>query len=166
MRLRSRTLLAFASTLLLAIGLGGCDDSPANPDRPAAPSGLAATAAGTSVTLTWNQVPDASSYAVHRAQGSGAFSAVATSLTATTFEDTGLEEQTEYRYVVRALRGGDQSEDSDEVVVQTESGGPKVATLTSVTQDRTLYADTTYVLSGYVKVANGATLTIEPGTVI
>lgn len=44
--------------------------------------------------------------------------------------------------------------------------GHKLAVLTSVTQDRTLYADTTYVLSGFVKVSNGATLTIQPGTKI
>jgi hypothetical protein len=30
--------------------------------------------------------------------------------------------------------------------------------------DRTLYSDTTYVISGFVHVANGATLTIQPGT--
>jgi hypothetical protein len=29
---------------------------------------------------------------------------------------------------------------------------------------RTLYADTTYVISGFIHVANGATLTIQPGT--
>ncbi|HEY9516885.1 MAG TPA: hypothetical protein VIQ74_14500 [Gemmatimonadaceae bacterium] len=40
-----------------------------------------------------------------------------------------------------------------------------VATLSgSIGTDRTLSADTTYTLSGFVKVANGATLTIEPGT--
>ncbi len=35
-----------------------------------------------------------------------------------------------------------------------------------ITQDRTLHADTVYTLRGFVKVANGATLTIEPGTTI
>lgn len=35
-----------------------------------------------------------------------------------------------------------------------------------ITADRTLYADTVYKLSGFIKVANGATLTIEPGTTI
>ena len=33
-----------------------------------------------------------------------------------------------------------------------------------VTASRTLYADTLYTLSGYVKVQNGATLTIQAGT--
>jgi hypothetical protein len=35
-----------------------------------------------------------------------------------------------------------------------------------ITADRTLYADTVYTLSGFIRVANGATLTIQPGTVI
>jgi hypothetical protein len=33
-----------------------------------------------------------------------------------------------------------------------------------ITSNRTFYADSTYVLSGFIKVANGATLTIQPGT--
>jgi hypothetical protein len=35
-----------------------------------------------------------------------------------------------------------------------------------ITQSRTLFADTTYTLQGYIKVTNGAVLTIEPGTTI
>jgi hypothetical protein len=45
--------------------------------------------------------------------------------------------------------------------------GPTEATINAdITTDRTLYADTVYTLSGFIRVANGATLTIEPGTVI
>jgi hypothetical protein len=44
---------------------------------------------------------------------------------------------------------------------------PKAATLSGdITSDRTLFADTLYTLSGFVKVQNGATLTIQPGTKI
>jgi hypothetical protein len=35
-----------------------------------------------------------------------------------------------------------------------------------ITVSRTLFKDTTYTLSGFIKVTNGATLTIQPGTVI
>jgi hypothetical protein len=35
-----------------------------------------------------------------------------------------------------------------------------------ITSSRTLFADTVYKLSGFIKVANGATLTIQPGTTI
>jgi len=45
--------------------------------------------------------------------------------------------------------------------------GPEEAVINAdITSDRTLYADTVYTISGFVHVANGATLTIEPGTVI
>jgi hypothetical protein len=41
------------------------------------------------------------------------------------------------------------------------------ATITGdITSNRTLFSDTTYTISGFVHVANGATLTIEPGTTI
>jgi hypothetical protein len=36
----------------------------------------------------------------------------------------------------------------------------------SITQNRILFADTVYTLRGFVKVQNGATLTIQPGTTI
>jgi hypothetical protein len=43
--------------------------------------------------------------------------------------------------------------------------GPQEAVIsTDITSSRTLYADTVYTLRGFVHVANGATLTIQPGT--
>ena len=50
-----------------------------------------------------------------------------------------------------------------------DGGGiePGDATISAdITANRTLYADTTYTLSGFVKVANNATLTIQAGTKI
>ncbi len=45
------------------------------------------------------------------------------------------------------------------------SGGPGTAVIDSdITQDRTLFRDTVYTLRGFIKVANGATLTIQSGT--
>ena len=45
--------------------------------------------------------------------------------------------------------------------------GPRAAVISGdITANRTLYADTVYTLSGFVHVANGATLTIQPGTKI
>lgn len=44
---------------------------------------------------------------------------------------------------------------------------PGDATITTdIVANRTFYADTTYTLSGFIKVASGATLTIQPGTKI
>ena len=55
--------------------------------------------------------------------------------------------------------------DDDGIEPPTE--GPKEAVINAdITSDRTLDADTVYTLSGFIHVANGATLTIEPGTTI
>lgn len=48
-----------------------------------------------------------------------------------------------------------------------DNGGikPGDATITTdITANRTFFADTAYTISGFIKVANGATLTIQPGT--
>src|SRR5688500_8022391 len=43
--------------------------------------------------------------------------------------------------------------------------GSETAVLSAdITSNRTLFADTVYTLRGFVHVANGATLTIQPGT--
>lgn len=48
-----------------------------------------------------------------------------------------------------------------------ETVPPGSATITAdITSNRLFHAETTYTLSGFIKVANGATLTIEPGTKI
>jgi hypothetical protein len=36
----------------------------------------------------------------------------------------------------------------------------------NITEDRTLFSDTTYTITGFIQVTDGATLTIQPGTVI
>lgn len=54
--------------------------------------------------------------------------------------------------------------DNDDIDVPSELGA--VTITEDITTDRTFYADTVYTLSGFIKVANGATLTIEPGTKI
>ncbi len=48
------------------------------------------------------------------------------------------------------------------------NGGPvgEAVISTNITANRTLYSDTTYTISGFIQVTNGATLTIEPGTTI
>lgn len=47
----------------------------------------------------------------------------------------------------------------------TQPPGDRAAVISqNITADRTLYSDTVYTLSGFIRVANGATLTIQPGT--
>jgi Fibronectin type III domain len=166
MRIGSRTFLLLASGALCSALVAGCSsDSTSEPETLSAPSGVQATATSTTtVRLTWSQVATATGYEVDRAEGSGAFSTVGTALSGTFFEDTGLEAGTAYRYQVRAVKGTTKSSSSPESSVTTPAAGPKVAAVTGIPLSRTFYADTTYILSGYVKVSNQATLTIQAGT--
>jgi hypothetical protein len=67
----------------------------------------------------------------------------------------------------KAGSGPSDSPFSGEALVTLPEEGPREATISSdITSNRTLYADTVYQLSGFIKVANGATLTIQPGTKI
>jgi hypothetical protein len=55
-----------------------------------------------SVDLSWTSVPFASTYEVERAVGGGAYSVIATGLTGTTYTASGLSQDTNYRFRVRA----------------------------------------------------------------
>ncbi len=165
MRSFTRSLLAPAGAVLLLGWLAACSDT-TNPAL-TAPTGVTAVAtSATSVQVTWNQVTGADSYALDRAEGAGAFANVGTGLTSTHYDDTGLQPSTDYRYQVRAAQGTTESASSSEASATTPAVGAKVATVTGVPLSRTFYADTTYILQGYVKVSNGATLTIQAGTTI
>ncbi|MEX2472593.1 MAG: fibronectin type III domain-containing protein [Gemmatimonadota bacterium] len=166
---RNKLMLALTGLAVFAAGCG--DDDNGNGMDPvvlSAPAGVAATATSeTSIQVTYNAVSGATGYIVERAPGSsGSFASVGTP-SGTSFDDTGLQASTSYRYRVAATAGSDQSDFSDVVAITTPAEGPREAAISSdITSDRTLYADTLYTLQGFVKVANGATLTIEPGTVI
>lgn len=160
--------IALAAT---GVMLSACssDGSTGPTDLP--PSNAAVTApSATSARITWNKVADATSYTVQRAIGTtgGTFATISPAgLTDTIFLDTGLEPSAAYRYRVQATRASGASQYSSEVSVTTKAPGTAAATISaSITANRTLYADTTYTLSGFIQVANGATLTIQPGTKI
>ena len=83
------------------------------PEAPSAPTGLTAAATSTTtIQVTWNQVSSATGYEVDRAEGSGAFSTVQSGLSATFYQDTGLQPNTQYRYQVRAVNGSQKSSNS------------------------------------------------------
>ena len=155
-------------TTLLATACG--DDDPTQPVRPPTPPNLAVSAtSATAVRITFDAVTGATSYVVQRAPGaSGAYATVGAPTT-NSFDDAGLEPNTPYRYRVASVRGGDTSAFSVERNVTTLQAGRAQALLDGtnpIAANRTLYADTVYVLKGFVKVAPNVILTIEPGTKI
>src|SRR5688500_15328185 len=164
---------AMAATVLLATSLvaAACgDDGPVQPVRPPTPPNVAVSAtSATAVRITFDAVSGAASYLVQRAPGSaGTYTTVGTPNT-TSFDDHGLQPNTAYRYRVASVRGGDTSAFSADRSVTTLQAGRAQAMLDGtnpIAADRTLYADTVYVLKGFVKVAPNVTLTIQPGTKI
>ncbi len=166
----SRHMLRLAALAVVAATAACSDDDPtaSTAQLPAAPTGVAAAAkSSTEVTITFSAVAGATGYIVERAPASsGSFASVGTP-TAPPFEDKGLTPSTGYRYRVAATSATGTGAYSDIVFVTTAAAGPKTAVISSdITTNRTLFADTIYTLRGFIKVANGATLTIQPGTVI
>ncbi len=162
-----------ALTAFLAIAIAACTES-TGPSAPDPILGLTTTPKGsTSVQLTFNSVAGHESYDIERAEGAnGAFTQI-TNLPAPstpgplTYVDGGLKINTLYRYHVISNRSSLKSIPSGEASVTTLALGNASADITTdITTSRTLFADTVYTLKGFVHVANGATLTIQPGTKI
>jgi len=88
---------------------------------PDAPTGLTATVASSSkINLAWSTVSGANSYAVKRATTPGGpYITLASGLTATSFNDTGLTSATTYFYVVTATSNGGESAASTEASATT-----------------------------------------------
>ena len=167
MRFSSHRLLTLAAAAVIAGSLGACSEETTEPVVVGVPTGVAASATNpTLVRVTWSQVTGATAYEVDRAEGTGAFASRATGLTGTFLDDNTVKAGTSYKYVVRAVIGTDKSANSSEAAVSTPGAAPKVAVVTGIPLSRTFFSDTTYVLQGYVKVSNGSTLTIQPGTKI
>jgi hypothetical protein len=165
-RIRAGLVLAMAA-------LAGCDsDNGTDPQVTVlpAPSGVAVSVLSpTSIRISFAPVAGANDYVIQRAEGaSGGTFAEAGTTAETSWTDEDLNPTTTYRYRVQARAGANSSSPfSGEALATTPEPGARTATIsTNITSDRTLYADTTYQLSGFIKVANGATLTIEPGTTI
>ncbi|MDX2059033.1 MAG: fibronectin type III domain-containing protein [Gemmatimonadales bacterium] len=160
----SRWLL-LAGTALAMVACG--DEEPGGNDTPNPPSGVTVTAtSAVAARVTFSPVSGATGYLVERAEGAtgGTFAQVGTP-TAPPFDDTGLSPQTTYRYRVTTVSGGKQSSASAEATVTTPDRALTVINA-DITTSTTWTADKKYRLTGFIHVANGATLTIEPGTII
>jgi hypothetical protein len=167
--------LALGAAVLLA-ACGDDDDPGTGPDNnPNPPLGLQAEALGvTTIRVQFQSTAGDNAYVVERAEGAtGAFAPDTTitapaTATAISYTDAGLKAATAYRYRVKAQRGSRESGYTSEANATTRSfgQGPVKDVNGDITTNTTWFADTTYTLKGFVHVANGATLTIEAGTVI
>jgi regulation of enolase protein 1 (concanavalin A-like superfamily) len=91
------------------------------PLPPPAPGGLAAAAVSSSqIALAWNAVTNAANYNVKRATTNGGpYTVVATGVTATNYNDTGLADGATYFYVVSAVNVGGESTNSVQATATT-----------------------------------------------
>jgi len=65
--------------------------------------------------------------------------------------------------VAAVVNGSTSSFSPPQVVTALPPGRGRATINADITASRTLYADTVYTLSGFIKVGNGVTLTIQPG---
>ena len=166
----TRRFLAMSAVVAL-LGVAACgddDNGGSGPSTLSVPTGVTATQLSpTSIRVSWTAASGATGYLVQRADASNpsSFATVGGGVVnGTSVDDNGVTAGVSYSYHVASVSAADTSDFSAPINFAT---GEKEATLTGpVTASRTLYADTLYTLSGYVKVANGATLTVQPGTKI
>lgn len=159
---RALRLTAIAGIAMLA----ACsDDGPSGPVALVAPTGVSVTALSpTSAQISWSAVNGAGAYEVERAPGTSGGTFVQVSVTtALTYTDATLDAETDYRYRVRAVRSGENGPYAAESGVRTPDR-PIVQVTADITTNTTWVNDNVYQLTKIVSVANGATLTIEPGT--
>jgi hypothetical protein len=171
---RFRALLLALTLPLTAAAVAGCgsdDDDHSGVTEPTVrvvpPTNVNAQAmTATTARVTFTAVTGATGYVVQRAAGAsgGTFAQVGTP-TATTFDDAGLNPGQPYQYRVASVVNGQTSDFSAPITLTALQAGRGRATINAdITANRTLWADTVYTLQGFIKVANGATLTIQPGT--
>jgi Sec-independent protein translocase protein TatA len=87
-------------------------------DPPPTPTGLAGTASGTQVVLTWNSSPGATSYTLKRSTArEDPFAIINDYVTDLSHTDWDVKEGTTYYYVVSASNTAGESANSDEVAV-------------------------------------------------
>jgi hypothetical protein len=171
MKLTRRALAGLLAGVALA---SACNSDNSTAPQPDPIVGVAAAAnSTTSATVTFTSNAGDASYDIERAEGAAGTFAAVTTVTAPptagsmSYTDTNLKPNTLYRYRVFANRGGQRSPASGEATVTTLNFGNASAVINAdIVASRTLYADTAYTLSGFIHVANGATLTIQPGTII
>lgn len=160
-----RSILAMA--LVAGFGLAACSSDDNTGPGPAlnAPTGVEVRAlTPTSVRVNWNAVTGAATYEVERAEGAGETWVASGSTNETELAVTGLTTGATYRFRVTAVAGTSRSSASNPSAAFTVPTEIFQIITQDITTDTRWTNDKTWVLSGFIKVANGATLTIDPGT--
>ena len=94
---------------------------------PRAPQNLVVTGSDGKAAISWDSVDDATSYKVKGGTTKGGpYTIKASGVTATTFEDSGLTNDTAYYYVVSAVNSKGESANSSEVCVIPSAGETSV----------------------------------------
>jgi hypothetical protein len=161
--------LLLAASLLAGLGLAACgSDDIVDPDPTLnAPTGVEVFAlTPTSVRVTWNAVTGANSYEIERAEGTSDTWVASGASTETQLAVTSLTTGAQYRFRVRAVAGTVRSNVSNPSAAFTVPSEIQQIITQDITSNTTWTNDKTWVLSGFIKVASGATLTIQEGTKI
>ncbi len=133
------------------------------PAQLTAPTGIGGSSqTPTSIRLAWNPVSSATGYDVQQATLTGEFATVNT-VTGTDYTATGLAPNTDYRFRVRAVRGTETGPFTANTTLRTLAANT-VQVTADITQNTTWSSNNIYQLTRIISVANGATLTIQPGT--
>jgi hypothetical protein len=168
--LRESFPTALAATVLIVSACGDSTDPGPQP-----PGDVAVTSTGATTARVTFSGQSGSQYVIQRATGANSidFAPIATvdgptTGTTVTYDDAGLLASTTYRYRVATTRGGQTSLFSPirDVTTGAPGSGGEETIEGDITTSRTLTADKSYVVRGFVHVLQGATLTIQPGTTI
>ena len=135
---------------------------------PAAPTGLAATAGDSQISLTWNASTGATAYNIQRGDTSGGpYTPIQIGWPSTSYTDPGLTNGTTYYYVVTATNAAGESPASNEASATPFASVATTTTLTSAPNPSTFGQSVTFTATitsgsgvpvGTVTFTEGATV--------
>ncbi len=159
--------LAGAIALVALAACGDSNDGDDGGDALPVPTNLVVEAiSATDMEITFNAVNGATGYILQRAEGTGGTYTEIAQPSTTDYTDTGLNPNTTYSYRIAAAApdAANNSGFSAPQAAQTLAPGRNVVDVTTdITTNTTWVIDNVYRVSGFRKVANGATLTINAG---
>ncbi len=172
--LADNTTYYYTVAAVSSSGTSGMSNQASATTAPAAPTGLTATGGQEQVALSWTPGTGDTSYNIFRGTGGGQESPtpVATGITAATYTDTGLADNTTYYYEVAAVGTSGTSGMSNEAHATTAPGAPTNLTAAYENDEISLAwtagaGDTSYNVfrgtssggEGYTPIASGVATT-------